>query len=195
MCVPAAEGPQSIWSSGAWPTEKTKAYGTRPAKPRPGNIYWGCVTVRCRLAEKESKVFVETGRLVFWEGPKGTRAPRPVKRDYGCLGLFRAGKLPYLHVKQLLALPMGKGLYRDGYGRRVLAYKERFPCFDSYDRANEKRYYHWAYLVCAGRLICVYFEDENRCVTVTEDVAEVPGEHYEAMRDAGLVTEEGYLRL
>ena len=153
--------------------------------------------MRCRLTKKENKVFVETTRLVTWEGDEGAvRTPEPEEKEYEMPLPFRAGGFPYLHTRQLLAIPTGgKDLYRDGYGRKVFACKERFPCFDSYDYMHEKRYYHWAYLTHGGKLVCVYFEDEDRQITVTEDAAQVPGAHYDAMCEAGLVDENGYLDL
>ena len=151
--------------------------------------------MRCRLAEIKNTYFVETGRKVIWEGPNGMRTPSPAEREFSVPGMFLAGGLPYLFTRQLLLIPTGKGVYRDGYGRKVFAYKERFPCFDSYDYKHEKRYYHWAYLTHWNRLICVYFEDGDRCAEVTVDVDEVPGEHFEAMVKAGLVDADGYLRL
>lgn len=152
---------------------------------------------RCKLTKKENTIYVETARLVTWEDAGGrVRVPKPAERSYNRPLPFRVGVWPYLHPRLLAVIPIGKkGVYRDGYGRKTFAYRERFPCFDRYDRACEKRYYHWVYRTAGGRLYCVYFEDEDREIEVTADVATVPGEHYDAMCAAGLVDEEGYLHL
>ncbi len=152
--------------------------------------------MRCKLTKRPDDKFVRTERLVTWEGPAGVREPRPEEKEYKRPLPFKAGTFPYLHPRQLLAIPVGeKGVYRDGYGQKVFTCKERYPCFDSADFLHEKRYYHWVYLTGGGKLVCVYYDDDDRLVTVTEDVAKVPGEHFKAMEEAGLVDENGYLDL
>jgi hypothetical protein len=59
--------------------------------------------------------------------------------------------------------------YRDVYGRRVLYFRERFPCFDVYDRMHENRYYHWYVILHDGGVALVYTEDEKPGVKVHED--------------------------
>ncbi len=60
-------------------------------------------------------------------------------------------------------------VYRDCHGRRVLYFRERFPCFDSYDRLHENRYYHWYAIENVGKVTLVYTEDEKPGAQVHED--------------------------
>lgn len=94
--------------------------------------------------------------------------------------MFIAAGKPYLTVSQLKAKEEGKldGVlyrgykvpqYRDVYDRRVLYFRERFPCFDSYDRLYENRYYHWYAIEDSGKVTLVYTEDEKPGAQVHED--------------------------
>lgn len=153
--------------------------------------------MKCKLTKKPNTVFVETTRLVTWESPEGSREPVPSKREYKRDMPFGAAGWPYLHPRQLTLIPLDRdlGLFQDGYGRRVLLYKERYPCFDSYDYATENRYYRWCYISYKDELTCVYWTDDGKTIQVTEDVAEVPGNHYDAMVAAGVVDENDILDL
>ena len=66
-------------------------------------------------------------------------------------GMFIAAGKPYLAVSQVKAKEEGElnGVlyrcfkvpqYRDVHGRRVLYFRERFPCFDVYDRMHEREF-------------------------------------------------------
>ena len=68
-------------------------------------------------------------------------------------------------------------VHRDVHGRRVLHLKERFPCFDSWDYLNEKRYYHWYFVAHECGVAMVYAVDEKDEVEVTEDI-DAPTDHY-----------------
>ena len=61
-------------------------------------------------------------------------------------------------------------LCKDIYGRDVFYMSERFPCFDSFDHANETRYYRWFFLKEKGKLTRVYYADERNIIQITEDV-------------------------
>ena len=93
--------------------------------------------------------------------------------------MFIAAGKPYLAVSQLKAKEEGelngvlyRGFkvpqYRDVHGRRVLYFRERFPCFDSYDRLHENRYYHWYAIESDGKVTLVYTEDEKPGAQVHE---------------------------
>ena len=94
--------------------------------------------------------------------------------------MFKAADKIYLAVAHLRANENGKldgvlyrgykvPVYQDIYGRRVLYFCERFPCFDSYDRLYENRYYHWYAIDNGGKVTLVYSEDEQPGVQVHED--------------------------
>lgn len=86
--------------------------------------------------------------------------------------MFIAAGRPYLAAAQLKAKEAGEmdgvfyrgfkvPVYRDTYGRRVLYFRERFPCFDSYDRIHENRHYHWYAIDCGDTVTLVYTQDEK----------------------------------
>lgn len=61
-------------------------------------------------------------------------------------------------------------IYRDIHGRRTLHLRERFPCFDVYDRMYENRYFHWYFIEHAGGVTMVYTADDSSDVKVVEGV-------------------------
>lgn len=94
--------------------------------------------------------------------------------------MFTAAGKVYLSLAQLRAkkLDEQEGVlyrgykipaYRDSYGRRVLYFRERFPCFDSYDSIHENRYYHWYAILHEGGVALVYTEDEKPGTQVQEN--------------------------
>ena len=94
--------------------------------------------------------------------------------------MFIAAGKPYLTAAQLKANKEGEldgvlyrgykvPVYRDTHGRRVLYFRERFPCFDSYDRLHEDRHYHWYAIEEGGKVTLVYTQDEKPGAQVHED--------------------------
>ena len=74
-------------------------------------------------------------------------------------------------------------LFRDVYGREVFAFRERFPCFDSYDYLYEHRYFRWFYIREGDSLYCVYYVDEQKTVKITDDVRRIEKrDAWESMR-------------
>lgn len=63
-----------------------------------------------------------------------------------------------LRVKQL-ADNSDYSLWRDTYGRRVVHYYERYPCFDISDFLYEDRGYHYFYVKQEDELACLYYDD------------------------------------
>lgn len=132
-----------------------------------------------RLTKEPNNVFVNERRFVDWVDLEGSacarRIPRPRIRRYSLCNGFRVGKAEYRCLSELRAeiLDQEKHLYKDVHGRVFAEVEERFPCFDSFDYANEDRYYHWLYLIENGKLFLVYYMDEDERVTVTEDVKEI----------------------
>lgn len=154
--------------------------------------------MRIHLKIPESR-YVETRRLVEWisEGVDGNgqpierRIPQKKVREFNKVLGFVAGGMYYLNLKQLTFLCIDKenDVYRDSYGHKVIAVKERFPCFDSYDHLHEKRYYRWYYFVDKKRLVCVYYKDEGKTIEVSEDVDALPERAWEKMQKAGWLEE------
>lgn len=153
-----------------------------------------------RVTKKPDTKYVETDRLIDWisqetdgQGqPLRNHIPKPKKEIFPkFIGFCAAGRC-YFSLKALTAVVIdeNKGLYKDIFGRRVLAVKERFPCFDSYDYQYEKRYYRWFYLIYKNRLTCVYYEDESNVIEVTKDVRLIKERTWKAMVDAGVLQDD-----
>ena len=83
---------------------------------------------------------------------------------------FTAAGKTYTSPEQLTAIKTKwEHVYQDCYGRTVLYYTERFPCFDVYDRMYEKRYFHH-YLIQNGlSWTLVRAEDESDRLSVWEN--------------------------
>ena len=105
-----------------------------------------------------------------WISPEAERLPEEAKTAYPVnRGFFAAGK-QYRNLQQMTTTQIGDYLYHDIYGRDVIALRERFPCFDSYDFLHENRYYRWFFIKEDGKLTRVYYADTRGVVQVTEDV-------------------------
>lgn len=94
--------------------------------------------------------------------------------------MFIAAGRPYLTPSQLKAKADGEldgvlyrgykvPVFRDSFGRKVLYFRERFPCFDVYDSMHENRYYHWFAILHEGGVALVYIEDEKPGTQVQEN--------------------------
>lgn len=146
-----------------------------------------------RFQKRPNDHVVHEERLVQWLDP-GTgelaRQPQPEKKKVPRAN-FTAGGKRYLIRWALLnrCLDKEKGIYRDIYGRTVVMASERYPCFDSYDYANENRYFRWLYLRNGNRLTCVYYGDDDNNVEITEDAAEIPGTAWRSLACNRVVTE------
>ena len=118
-----------------------------------------------------------------WVSPEQERLPEEAKTTY-CVkrGFFAAGK-QYRSLQQLTATEIGKDHYRDIYGRDVIALRELFPCFDSYDYLHENRYFRWFFLREDQKLTMVYYADERDTLEVTEDVAQLRTRQWERIRE------------
>ena len=60
-------------------------------------------------------------------------------------------------------------------------------CFDSYDYANETRYYRWFFIKEKGKLTRIYYADERNRIQVTEDVRNLENKCLEKMRKEGWI--------
>lgn len=136
------------------------------------------------LKEQLPGPYVNIRYYVQWRNPDGTvRKSEPEEKAFSYPGFFTAGGRVYTSVSQLCAKKLDEQghVCRDVYGREVFAEWERFPCFDSYDYLYEHRYYRWFYIRNKDTLTCVYYEDEQKKITVTEDVNKLPRRCWEAM--------------
>jgi len=115
------------------------------------------------------------------------RSPQEQTAAFQADGPFTAAGQSYTDVKQLTAQDLGNGLYRDVYGRTVLAFRERFPCFDSYDAMHENRYYRWWFLLENQRLTRMYREDDRTELYVTEDVLNLECKCTRQLKEVGWV--------
>ena len=84
---------------------------------------------------------------------------------------FTAAGKEYTSPAQLTAVKTGLDhVYEDCYGRTVLYYAQRFPCFDVFDRMYENRYFH-DYLIRNGETWTrVKAEDESDRLEVWENL-------------------------
>lgn len=126
--------------------------------------------------------FVPSSTKLQWVNGDTLRDPQPAKTTYPLREGFTAAGKHYLDLASLSA--EASGTPRDIYGREVLHFKERFPCFDSYDYLHEHRYYHWFYIFDSSRLTEVYYADERQEIQVTEDVAEISNKWWSAIEEA-----------
>ena len=116
------------------------------------------------------------------------RKPNPVYTKYKMEKGFTVVGCCYKNLIQLnVAKQRSKSdhLYRDAYGRKMLYFKERYPCFDCFDYMTEDRYYHWYLFNIDDRLICVHYGDDTRWISVTEDVSNVRDEWLKEMKKIG----------
>lgn len=103
--------------------------------------------------------------------PLQSRTPSEHSTVFNYAGGFKAAGRSYSALEQLFVEHDDtKTFCRDCYGREVLYLAERFPCFDSYDYANETRFYRWFFLRQNDRLTRIHYTDETNKIYVTEDV-------------------------
>lgn len=133
-------------------------------------------TVRLQWA---SRTLGEDGAPLTVRTPSQRKLTLPVAP-----GFVAAGR-PYAGLGMLTA-KQGEHWSRDIYGRQVLCLRERFPCFDSYDYANEDRYFRWYFLLEGGKLTRVFHADGSATVVVTEDVRDLERTCWEQMQRLGV---------
>ena len=132
--------------------------------------------------------YVNIKYAVEWAMPDGSvRVPEEGERRSFGLREFSAGGREYLSLNQLMAEELVESqIYKDVYGRSVFAFKERFPCFDSYDYLHENRYYRWFYVREGDTLSCVYYRDECDHVHVVDDLRYIDKKAaWEEMNESG----------
>ena len=150
-----------------------------------------------RLTKEPNDKFVHETRLVDWvsldSGKEVSRIPQPHIYEYSLITGFQINHKGYHSVVNLRArvLDENQHIYRSIYGRIIAEILEQFPCFDSYDFANEDRYYHWLCLVEKGKLYCVYYEDGQDAITVTEDADKIEATVWREMLRLGWVKNMG----
>lgn len=132
-----------------------------------------------RLTKEPNDAFVRQARFVDWvdlkDGAQTSRIPQPCTYKYSLRDGFQIGDVKYRSFSELRdkVLNEERHLYQDTHGRIFAEVRKRFPCFDSFDYANENRFYHWLYLTENGKISLVYYEDEREDITVTEDISKI----------------------
>lgn len=138
---------------------------------------YSCATVRVRW---ESRQLDDSGQPVSVREIRERTFTLPAK------GFMVAGR-PYASVKQLDPDRYGDGTWsRDIYGRQVLCFWERFPCFDSSDLLYEDRFYRWFFFFEGGKFIRLQHTDGRPIVTVTENVSDIESGFWEQMQRLGV---------
>ena len=131
----------------------------------------------------------DAGRKIIWTSQDGSvRVPEEKTKDYFYPGVFFAAGKPYVTWKELCIYKDASGyLCKDIFGREVFYVSEQFPCFDSYDYANETRHYRWFFIREKGKLTRVYYTDGRRQIQVTEDVRNLENRCREPMQKLGWI--------
>ena len=144
------------------------------------------INLRNESAGVDHQLRWDGGQKIEWVSSNGSvREPEEETKTFAYPGPFTAAGKPYPNLKSLAVIKRNDLLYKDIYGRPVVCVSERFPCFDSYDYANENRYYRWFFIREKGKLTRVYYADERPKVEVTEDVASLENRCREALQKAG----------
>lgn len=156
--------------------------------------------LKARVMGNGSKVDYRPGGLygcdcVWWVSEETGADGQPVyireSREHmirvpAALPFTAAGKL-YRNLGQLSPQGVVDDIDTDVYGRQVLCYQERFPCFDSFDYLHEHRYYRWYFIMEDGKLTRVYSADESGWIFVTEDVENVERKCAELLKKHGWI--------
>ena len=157
-------------------------------------------TLRLRVMGNGAKVNYESGGLyasqcLWWVSEETDSEGQPIFIRESCevtntqpvAQPFTAAGKTYRNLRQLSPNDVIDGIDTDDFGRQVLCYRERFPCFDSYDYLHEHRYYRWFFLKEDGKLTRVYTADESGWIYVTEDAENVENKCTELLRQHGWV--------
>ena len=137
------------------------------------------------VSVNKSERYVDMDYMIQWRAEDGSLriSEKNEKQVFDCDNFSAAGKA-YSGWQQLCAEKVGEyHTFTDIYGRQIFAFERRFPCFDSFDRMYEKRYYRWFYIREGDSLCCVYYEDEQKTIEVTEDLRHVYGDAWKAMKE------------
>lgn len=130
--------------------------------------------------------YPQTDYCIQWEQADGTvRIPEECKKEFPFPHMFVAAGKVYPSLDALRAEKLDEYGHhcRDIYGREVFAEWQRFPCFDSYDYLYENRYYRWFYINEGDKVTCVYYEDQQKKLTVIEDVCKIPESWWKKMQE------------
>lgn len=129
--------------------------------------------------------YVDIRYYVQWPLHDGSvRKPEEYKGKYkNVFPISVAGK-EYKSIRELSSQRIEEQyLCRDIHGREVFEYKERFPCFDSFDYLHENRYFRWFYILDGDRLFCLYCADDRDELEITEDVRRIKEGAWKKMKE------------
>ncbi len=169
-------------------SSRKRHYGKAPAAQK-GTMYLRRVdngrTARYELSshstEKVEWVSMEKDEM---GRPLTVRKPLEVTTVHGKTQSFSVAGKRYPNFYTFLRHQDGEW-GEDLYGRKVLCTKEKFPCFDSYDRIYETRYFRWYFIREGNSVSQVFATDERDMIYITEDVENVEGWAWMRMKSTG----------
>lgn len=104
--------------------------------------------------------------------PMVVRVPQETTREYSKVQNFTMAGKDYQNFRSFLRY-QGSEWAEDSYGRKVLCTKEKYPCFDSYDRMYEHRYFRWYFIREGDSASQLFVADDCDKIYVTEDLRNV----------------------
>ena len=104
--------------------------------------------------------------------PVVVRVPQETTREYSRKQEFTMAGKTYKNIWYFLRR-QGNEWAEDTYGRKVLCTKEKYPCFDSYDRMYEDRYFRWYFIREGDSVSQLFVADDRDKIYVTEDLRNV----------------------
>jgi len=121
-----------------------------------------------------------------WENPETGEERVPENRtcELTTGSAFCAAGRKYTGFKALKHEKLENDRWKDIYGREWFNLNERYPCFDSEDYLNEKRFYRW-YFLQDGDCITRVFDNGRGNLFVTDDVGEIERECLQEMKKTG----------
>lgn len=123
---------------------------------------------------------------IAWEDPRTGELRVPQEQTMNLLfgAPFRAGGKNYISLKQLKHQKQENDRWLDVYGREWQNIYERYPCFDSEDYLNEKRYFEWYFLQDGDRITRV-FDNGSGKMSVTDDTERIESHCLDEMKKRG----------
>jgi len=118
------------------------------------------------------------------------RVPQETTREYSKVQQFTMAGKTYQNLRSFLRY-QGSEWAEDIYGRKVLCTKEKYPCFDSYDRMYENRYFRWYFIREGDSVSQLFVADDRDKIYVTEDLRNVEPWAWGRMKATGFCQPPG----
>ena len=131
-------------------------------------IWASCVEARLQSQKAQLEVLQRSKKEDATPEAKSVSRAEPESKDS-----FHAAGRTYRHWMELLADSKNgnEGVTQDRYGRQLVYYFERFPCFDSFDYLYEDRYFRWFYIWYNGSWTQIYVSDDASGAEVTDGLS------------------------